>query len=131
MDWKTKKVVFRAVPVPGAEEVYSLEVGSDGLVYGIASGSRFFVFNPKSRQVVHSEDLSPYGSLVRPSLAAGPGGTIYALLSSSILRIKGENFAVEKIAGSPVPITAGLAVRDGWLYFASNAHLWRFRLPGA
>jgi hypothetical protein len=64
-------------------------------------------------------------------LTAGPDGTLYVLLSAFILRIKGEKFAVEKIAESPVPITAGLAVKDGWLYFASNAHLWRFRLPGA
>jgi len=131
MDWKTKKVIFRTVPVPGAEEVYSLEVGPDGLVYGIASGSRFFVFDPGKRSIEHSEDLSSYGSLVRPSLAAGPGGTVYVVLSASILQIKGKNFVVEKIAESPVPITAGLAVKDGWLYFASNAHLWRYRLPGA
>ena len=130
MDWKTKKVTFRIVPVPGAEEVFNLEVGPDGLVYGIASGSKFFVFDPAGRKIVHNEDLSRYGSLVRPSLAAGPGGTLYALLSSSILRIKGENFAVEKIAEPPVPISAGLALQDGWLYFASNAHLWRYRLPG-
>ena len=130
MDWKTKKVVFRTVPVPGAEEVFSLEVGSDGLVYGIASGSRFFVFDPRERRIEHREDLSRFGSLVRPALISGPGGTVYALLSSSILRIKGENFAVEKIAESPLPITAGLAVKDGWLYFASNARLWRYRLPG-
>lgn len=129
MDWKTKKVVFRTVPVPGAEEVFSLEVGSDGLVYGIASGSRFFVFDPRERRIEHREDLSRFGSLVRPALISGPGGTVYALLSSSILRIKGENFAVEKIAESPLPITAGLAVKDGWLYFASNARLWRYRFP--
>jgi hypothetical protein len=131
MDWKTKKVIFRIVPVPAAEEVFSLEVEPGGLVYGIASGSKFFVFDPQGRKTVHNEDLSRYGSLVRPSLAAGPDGAIYTLLSASILRIKGKDFAVEKIAEPPVPVTAGLAIKDGWLYFASNAHLWRYRLPGS
>ncbi len=130
MDWKTKKVVFRTVPVPGAEEVFSLEVGADGLVYGLASGSKFFVFDPKARVVVHNEDLSRFGDLVRPALLAGPEGTIYALLSTSILRINAGDFKVDKLAELPVPATAGLAIRDGWLYFASNAHLWRYRLPG-
>lgn len=131
MDWKTKKVVFRTVPVPGAEEVFSLEVGPDGLVYGIASESKFFVFDPKRRMVTRGEDLSRYGGLVRPALISGPGESVYAVLSASILRIRGANAEVEKIAESPVPITAGLALKDGWLYFASSSRLWRYRLPGA
>jgi dienelactone hydrolase len=130
MDWKTRKVVFHNVPVPGAEEVFSLEVGSDGLVYGIASGSKFFVFDPTERRVTHNEDLSRHGSLVRPALITGPEGTVYISLSASILRVKGDHFAAEKIAEPPVPITAGLAVKEGWLYVASNAHLWRYRLGG-
>jgi dienelactone hydrolase len=129
MDWRTKKVIFRTVPVPAAEEVFSLEVGADGLVYGLASGSKFFVFDPKERVVVHREDLSRFGDLVRPALISGSGGTVYALLSASILRIKAEDFSVARLTELPVPATAGLAILDGWLYFASNAHLWRYRLP--
>ncbi len=128
LDWKTKKVVFRTVPVPGAEEVFSLEVGPDGLIYGLASGSKYFVFDLKQKKVVHLEDLSRFGSLVRPALAAAQGGTIYGLLSSSILRLD-RPISPEKLADLPVPATAGLAVKDGMLYFASNARLWRYRLP--
>lgn len=129
MDWKTKKVVFRTVPVPSAPEVFSLEVAPDGLVYGVASGSQFFVFDPEKKEVIHREDLSPCGDLVRPSLATGQDKKIYALFSKSVVRIEPGTFRVEKLAESPVTINAGLATKDGLIYFASGAHLWRFRIP--
>ena len=128
MDWKTRKVIFRTVPIPGAAEVFSLEVGSDGLVYGIASGSRFFVFDPSSRTIVKRADLAAYGDLVRPSLILGPEKKIYGVLGKSIFRIDPGTFQIEKLADSPVPITAGLAISNGRLYFASSARLWSFRL---
>lgn len=128
MDWKTRKVVYRTVPVPGAAEVFSLEIGSNGLVYGIASGSRFFVFDPVNRAVVKREDLSAFGGLVRPSLILGPDKKIYGVLGKSIFRVEPGTMKIEKLADSPVPITAGLAISDGRIYFASGPLLWSFRL---
>jgi hypothetical protein len=128
MDWQTKKVVFRAVPVPGAAEVFSLEVGPDGLIYGIASGSQFFVFDPAKKTVVHRQDFSAYGDLVRPSLLAGDDKKIYALFSKSILRIEPGTFKHQKLADSPVPVTAGFAIKEGMIYFAAGAHLWRYKI---
>jgi len=129
MDWKTKKVVFRTVPVPGAAEVFSLEVGPDGLVYGLASGSRFFLFDAGKKEVIHREDMSAYGDIVRPSLLAGGDKRIYALFNKSIVRIEPGTFRAEKLAEAPVPISAGFAIRDGVVYFASGAHLWRYKFP--
>jgi hypothetical protein len=131
MDWKTRKVVFRTAPVPGAPEVFSLEVGPDGLVYGVASGSRFFIFDPVKREVVYREDMSGYGDLVRPSLLTGEDEKIYVLFSKSIVRIDPGNFRAGKLADSPVTINVGLAIKDGFIYFASGAHLWRFRIPAS
>jgi hypothetical protein len=128
MDWKTRKVVFRTVPVPGAAEVFSLEIGPDGLVYGIASGSRLFVFDPASRTIVKRADLAAYGGLVRPSLILGPDKRIYGALGKAIFRIEPGTFQIEKLADSPVPVTAGLAIFRDKLYFAANARLWSFRL---
>jgi hypothetical protein len=129
MDWKTRKVVFRSVPVPGAPEVFSLEVGPDSLVYGVASGSQFFVFDPPKREVVHREDLSACGDPVRPTLMTGRDKKVYALFSKTIVRIEPGTFRVERLADAPVTISAGLAVKDGFVYFASGAHLWRFKVP--
>jgi dienelactone hydrolase len=128
LDWATRKVVFQTVPVPGAAEVFSLEVGGNGLVYGLASGSQFFVFDPQKQTVVRREDLCSLGELVRPALGRGPDGTVYGVLSRTVFRIGPEDHRITTIAESPVPITAGLAIQDGRIYFGSQAQLWSCRL---
>lgn len=128
MDWPRREVVFQTVPVPGAPEVYGIEVGADGLIYGLATGSQFFVFDPVRREVVKREDLSALGELVRPALGRGPDGTVYGLLSRSIFRIEPASHSVTVLAWPPVPVTAGLAIQGDRLYFASQAHVWSYRL---
>lgn len=128
MDWTRREVVFQTVPVPGAIEVFSLELGADGLVYGLASGAQFFVFDLTRRVVVKCEDLSALGELVRPALGRGPDGTVYGVLSRSIFRIEPADHRVTVLARPPVPITAGLAIQGDRLYFASQAHVWSCRL---
>ena len=147
LDWETKDVAFRIVPVPGASEVWSLEVGHDGMVYGLASGSKLFVFDPEKRQVVHQADLSEYGGLPRhlvllnigPSRPAVPlGGLplrlgdtagVWAALGKAIVRIKPKTYEIEKIADTPVGVGAGAACIGDRLYFASASHLWSYKLP--
>jgi outer membrane protein assembly factor BamB len=124
LDWATKRVTFRMVPVPGAPEVYSLALGADGMVYGIASNVELFVFDPARRQVIHRASLAEYGGLPRQVLVRGEDDRLFAILSKSILRIQPGTFAVEKLADAPVGITAGVAVTRGRLYFASGSHLW-------
>jgi len=65
------------------------------------------------------------------SLLAGADQKIYALFSKSIVRIEPGTFRAEKLADSPVPISSGFAIKDGVIYFASGAHLCRFRIPAA
>ena len=72
--------------------------------------------------------MSAYGDPVRPSLLAGADRKIYALFGKSIVRIEPGTFQAEKLADSPVPISSGFAIKDGVIYFASGAHLWRFRI---
>jgi streptogramin lyase len=130
MDWETKKVVWREVAVPGSAEVHDLVVGPDGLVYGLASGSQFFVFDPRTRQIVHREDLSAYGGLPRHPLAPGPDGMVYALFTKSIVKIEPGTYQHEKIATPPTSITAGTVLLDGRLYYASTSRLWSYDLGG-
>jgi hypothetical protein len=128
LDWAQRQVVFQTVPVPGAAEVFSLEVGVDGLVCGMATGSQFFVFDPVRRTVVKREDLSSLGELVRPSFVRGADGIIHGVLSRTVFRVEPSDHRITVVAESPVPITAGLAVLGGKLYFASQARLWSCRL---
>jgi len=128
LDWPTRKVVFQTVPVPGASEVFSLEVGPDGWVYGLTAGSNFFVFDPATRQVVHRESLAEYGGLPRPALIRGPDGNLYALFTKALVRIEPQTFRHEKLADAPGSISAGLAIQAGRLYFAIGSHLWSYGL---
>jgi len=128
MDWNARRLVLQIAPIPGATEITSLAVSGDGLVYGIATGARFFVFDPIRREVIDHTDLSAWGDNVRPGLIRGPNGTVYGLLSHHVFRIDpGEDRPV-KIAALPRPATAGLALHDGHLYYAAQAELWRVRL---
>lgn len=128
LDWATRKVVFRCEPVPGAREVLSLEVGTDGLVYGLARGSQLFVFDPKRREVIHTANLSEYGGVPRPALLRAPDGTLYALLSKALLTIEPGTFRVRQLAATPGPVGAGFAFSGDRLYFAIGAHVWSYGL---
>jgi len=129
MDWKTKKVVFRTVPVPGASDVASLEIGGDGLVYGVAGPSpSLFVFDPKSRLVVKRESLARFGGLPRQVLARAPNGTIYGLMSKAVFRIDAGTKSAVPAADLPAEATAGVVIAAGRLYFAAGARLFSFGL---
>ncbi|MHB8993814.1 MAG: NHL repeat-containing protein [Armatimonadota bacterium] len=127
LDWKTKQVVFKINPVPDAVEIVSLEIGPDGLVYGLATGSRLFVFDPKIRKIVHQADLAEYGAVPRQALVLADG-KLYAALSKSIVQIAPGTFEVAKIADAPKGISAGAVYTGGRLYFASRARLWSYEL---
>ncbi len=129
LDWDTREVVYQTNPVPGATEVVSIEVGPDGLVYGLASGSQLFVFDPESREVIHREDMSEYGGIPRASLLLGPDGELYSAFTQAIVRIEPGTFEHEKLADPPRGVSAGGAIVDGRFYFASGSHVWSWELP--
>ena len=130
LDWKTKKVTFRTVPVPGDGHINSIHVPADGLVYGLSSNRTFFVFDPKSRKIVHKESYKAYGGVPRHALQLGPGGKLYAMLGGAILRITPGTFKHEVLARPPKHITAGGALVSGHLCYASGSHVWTYRVPG-
>ncbi len=127
-DWSRRQVVFQTAPVPGAEEINSVEVGADGFVYGLTAGGQFFVFDPIRRVVVKREDLSALGEVVRHSLGRSPDGVVYGVLGMAVFRVEPADHRVTVLAKPPVPITAGLAVTGDRLYFASKANVWSCRL---
>jgi len=126
MDWASKKIVFQT-PVGNAKSVRDLAVGPDGLVYGFASSAIFFVFDPKKREIVHQENQAKYGApaggQAPRALALGPDGQFYALFTRGIVRITPATFAHELVAEPPVHINAGIAIRNGRMYFSSGSRL--------
>lgn len=131
IDWPSRKVVFRIAPVPGAEGVVSLEVGSDGLVYGVtAPNPQLFVFDPATRRVVHRTSLAAYGDPVRPALLRGPSVGMIGLFTNAVIQIEPDSFRHTKLATPPVPITAGGAVQGTRLFYAAGSHLWSLDFEG-
>jgi hypothetical protein len=130
LDWQARKITFQTAPVRGANAVQALEIGPDGLVYGLASGSNFFVFDPNDKKILYQEKLSGHGEIAQSGLTLAADGNIYALFSKAIVRIVPGTFKHEKLADTPGPIRGGGAILSGRVYFSIGSHLWSYRLPG-
>jgi hypothetical protein len=122
--WETGQVLWQCAPVPGAREIALLQVDDHQRVHALTGDSLYFVFDPERREMIHRHDLSQYGEVVRDGLRFGPGGQLYGLLRRAIVRIDPENFAVTPLLTEPpMPITAGMGMLGGRLYFGSGSHL--------
>ena len=134
-DFEAHEVLWREPVAPGASSIRDLLVGPDGLVYGVASDSTFFVLDPESRSVVHREKLpeewgAPAGVQGPRSMVIGPDGNIYALFRSAIVRIEPGTFRHTMLAEPPVSIGAGPPIVNGRIYFCSGPRIWSYGIPG-
>lgn len=133
-DVATKQIEWHAALFPGAQVYTDLGPGPRGLFYGFADRSRFFVFDPVKRAVVHTAELKEgFGAVVtgqgpRAFVRDGRGRT-FVLFNKGIARIDEASFAVSWVAKSPVTISAGGDVLGGRVYFAGGSHLFSCALP--
>ena len=132
LDWETRTIAETWVPVPGASSITDLIVPRDGLIYGLAPGGVFFVLDPETGELIHTETITEYGGMTGTQasrvMALGPDGHIYVLFRDAIARIVPGTFRHQEVARPGVPITAGITIADGRLYFASDRHLWSYDL---
>lgn len=133
MDMATKQIEWHAVVFPGMQSYTDMCLGSDGLVYGFADQSRFFVFDPAKRKVVHEENtdakFGPTNHQQGPRVfVMSPDKKIYILFVKGIARLNPTTFRIAMLAESPVPIGAGGDIHDGYIYFASASHLYSYNL---
>lgn len=128
------RVLFREVVVPGATVIPDMLLGPDGLIYGLAAGSAFFVFDPGSREIVHFEAKLPYGDLAGQQapriMATGTDNVIYALFRNAIVRIEPGSFEHASLGTPPVNANAGIVIREGRLWFTHKSEVWSYRIPG-
>ena len=133
-DWASRQVVWRKALLPGRTGITDLLPALDGLVYGIAADSTFFVLDPKTRSLVHEEALSGYGPPAGAQgpriMTQGPDGVIYVLFRQAVVTIEPGTFGHRKLADSPVPIGAGVVLLQGRIYFTSGSHVWSYAIPG-
>ncbi len=134
LDLEEKRVLYREAVVPGAAQITDVILGPDGLIYGLASGSAFFVFDPESREIVHFEKKLPYGALAGQQapriLATGPDDRIYALFRNAIVRIEPGTFEHKLLGTPPVNANAGIVIHKRRLYFTHSSEVWSYRVPG-
>ena len=131
MDMATKRVVWHEVMFPGVHGYTDMCPGPDGLVYGVADCTRFFVLDPARREVVHEQDvepaLGPTASQQGPRVfVTAPDKTVYMLFIKGIARVEATSFTITMLAESPVPVRAGGDILDGRIYFASGSHLYSY-----
>ena len=135
MDMVTKKVEWHEPVLPNVQDYSDMCLGPDGLVYGVADRSRFFVFDPAKRKIIHQQDTTAeFGrtnSQQGPRIfVLDPQRTIYMLFTKGIARVSPGTFRITMLANSPVPVGPGGDYCNGRIYFASGSHLYSYRVPG-
>ncbi|WP_414662403.1 hypothetical protein [Horticoccus sp. 23ND18S-11] len=134
MDVATKTVEWHAAVFPGVQTYTDLTAGPRGLVYGFADRTKFFVFDPAQRRVIHQQDVGAiHGGVITGqgprAFVAGRNGRVTVLFTQGIAQIEPETFAVTWLAAAPLPITSGGDAFEGRVYFAAGSHLCSYRLP--
>jgi hypothetical protein len=135
MDMATKRVEWHEAVFPGAQAFNDLLALDDGLAIGFADRTRLFVFDSRTRKVVHVEDTSsgagPCVSNQGPRVFLKDGrGALYALFTRGVARVEPGSWRVTLLAESPVSVDAGGDILDGRVYFASGSKLYSYGLGG-
>ena len=134
MDMETKKMLWREPLLPDVQDYTDLHVAPSGLVYGYADRKIFFVFDPKTKSIVHKENtedefgLSSYQQGPRIFLTSDKNKT-YILFVKGIAQIHPKTYKIKMLAESPVEISSGGDILNGRIYFAGGSHLYSYRLP--
>jgi len=135
IDMTTKQIEWHEVVFPGVQHYTDMCLGPDGLVYGVADRTRFFVLDPIQRRVVHEQDTEATFGLTNSQ--QGPrvfvldsDGTIYMLFVKGIARVDPLAYGITMLAESPVPIGPGGDIHNGRIYFASGSHVYSYAVPG-
>ncbi|MBI4626183.1 MAG: hypothetical protein HY736_23545 [Verrucomicrobia bacterium] len=131
MDMATKRVEWHAVVFAGVQVYTDLCLGPAGLVLGFADRTRFFVFDPAKRKIIHEDQtgarFGPCVSQQGPrAFVRGRGDAIYVLFAKGIARLDPVTHQITMLATSPVPISSGGDYLDGRIYFGSGSHVYSF-----
>jgi hypothetical protein len=133
LDLPSRKVEWHEPLLKGVNSYCDLAAAPKGLVYGFADSTRFFVFDPVHRSIVHDQNVA--GEFGRTSSGQGPRifvrepkGTTYVLFRSGIARVEPETYKLTLIAKSPVSVDVGGDWLAGRIYFASGSHLYGYTL---
>ncbi len=133
MDMTSKKVIWQDAPIAHARVYTDLCLGNNGMVYGFVNSNEFFVFDPNTKQVLFTKNMtSDFGHTTGEQsprvFLKDPKGNIYILFRQKIARINQQSHEIELIKKSPVAITAGGDFLNGKIYFLSESHLFSYHI---
>ncbi|MCC6442690.1 MAG: hypothetical protein IT210_04420 [Armatimonadetes bacterium] len=133
LDMASKKIEWHEAVLPEVGEYADLCPGPRGLVYGFAGTTRFFVFDPAKRKVVHQEDTMPvFGPTAYQQgpriFVQGQRGVTFVLFQKGIARIDPRTFRLRLLVQSPVPVSFGGDYLDGRIYFGSGSHVYSWKV---
>ena len=134
MDMATKQVLWHKALFPGVKSYCDLTRASGGLVYGVADSRKFFVFDPRKREVVYEYDadkeFGPTNGQQGPRIFVNvPGRICYMLFQKGIVQVEPRTFKLTMVAESPVPIGPGGDYLKGRIYFGSGSHVYSWQVP--
>lgn len=116
--------------LPNVQDYSDLVSREDGLVYGIADFTTFFVFNPYSREIVHQQhfgrELGRAVASQSPQIFVQGEEDVFVLLQKGIYRINENTFELELVQYTPQPITTGGACVKGRIFYISGSHLFSY-----
>lgn len=124
LDWKTRTVTQRWIPFPGVREISLLKAYTSHCVSGLTCDSLLFVFDLNLGEVIYRCDLSGWGSVVRDGLIVTGEGMVIGALSGALFKFDPFRFELAGVWKPPHRITAGLALHNGRIYYASGSELW-------
>lgn len=147
-DIKTEKTAFECVPIPGMLVIRTLLTAPNGLIYGIGAlgdprdpspdctyGKEgiMFVFDPKTRKVVHQIKMTARPGEQSRTLELGPDGLIYGVMADPgsdtyVFTIDPKDNSVKDLGHFP-RIRGGPLVDGKNIYFLSDYNLVRYVLP--
>lgn len=131
-DMRTRAITARWPMQPDTPAVRDMVVADDGLVYGLAEPNRVFVLDPQQGTFTRDEVWTDYGRVSGAQaprcMTIGSDGKIYALFREAVVRIDPGTLSHHEVARPNLPITAGIAIVKGRLYFGSGPRLLSCKL---
>jgi hypothetical protein len=133
LDMNEKVIEWHDSLIKGINRYTDMITGPSGQVFGFAEKTRFFVFDPKKRVIVHEQDMSQtFGPTIGGQgprvFVKDPYGRIFVLFKKGIGQLDPKTYAIKILAESPVSISAGGAWLDGRIYFGHGSHLYSWQV---
>ncbi|MEI4768458.1 hypothetical protein WAX74_02160 [Psychrobacillus sp. FJAT-51614] len=127
LDWKSKMVRKRFVPLEGAKEISMVFVDQFDRAHCLTDQSIYFVCNPYNQKILYRKDLSRWGETVRNGFVYDmTTNSLFCLLSKTLLKIEiNKEKCIEPEVVRPLPSKAssGVVLNNDRIFYGSGSHL--------